>query len=144
MDLCNKHNSKADGVRIPVDIAWEIAEFPSNNRLPPAASGKHGQLRPCLDPPTKAICIGPSEPDRACSTHALHVPHSTDPVTGHRLIALGMKCSELATRSRENIIAAAMQGRSERTRGWSQTGACHALQAKFNETVFRRMTVAEP
>ena len=74
-----------------------IATIAFRSRRPPrsANSDHRDQTLSRLDLAPKAICIGPSEPDRACSTTALHVPRPHDSVTGVRLHVLAMKCSEL-------------------------------------------------
>jgi len=95
MTLCEEHNSTTGGTKIPALRAIVIAALRCHRYPLCTESNHHGQIMPCLNLAPKAICIGPLEPDRACSTHALLVPHSTDPVTGARSRALGKKCSEL-------------------------------------------------
>jgi hypothetical protein len=95
MALCDTQESRADRVRILVAAAVATSTSRPSSHLRRAASGNHRQLSPRLNPVTKAICIGPSEPDRACSTTALHLPRRCDPVTRVRLLVFAMKCSEL-------------------------------------------------
>ena len=100
MALCERPNSSVVGAGIPAGIVLPLTVFQFRGLLRTANSGRHGQTISHLDLAPEAICIGPSEPDRACSTNALLVPRSHDPVTRDCLLVFGRSAQSWAASDR--------------------------------------------